>query len=142
VCSSGPDPALASAAADAPPGRVLLVEDDPDAALFFIRVLTQQGGFDVTHRLDPYAALELARCERWDLVVTDLDLPGMTGLDLLAALRSAELTLPVLLVTAQDPRQLSAAVPAPDALLAKPVPAARLLAIAVTLIARARRHAG
>jgi DNA-binding response OmpR family regulator len=115
---------------------VLLVDDDPDAALFFTHVLTRQGGFDVTHRPDPYAALELASCERWDLVVTDLDLPGMTGLDLIATLRSAARTLPVLLVTARDPRYLPASTCAPDALLAKPVPAARLLATAATLVAR------
>jgi CheY-like chemotaxis protein len=135
VYPSGPAAQFAPEAAGDRRRRLLLVDDDPDAALFFTHVLTRQGGFDVTHRPDPHAALQLARCEHWDLVVTDLDLPGMTGLELIAALRSAGRALPVLLVTARDPRYLPPATHAPDALLAKPVPAARLLATAATLVA-------
>jgi DNA-binding response OmpR family regulator len=135
VHTSRPDLELTPEAAGAR-RRVLLVDDDPDAALFFTHVLSRQGGFDVTHRLDPHAALDLARRERWDLVITDLDLPGMTGLDLLAALRSADRAFPVLLVTARYPLLLPPSMAAPDAMLAKPVPAARLLATAEALAGR------
>lgn len=113
-----------------PRGRVLLVEDDPDAAQFFTQVLARRGGFDVTHTADPCAALDLALLGRWDLVVTDLDLPGMTGADLLAALRAAAPGLPVILVTAQDPALLPAGLPA----LPKPVRPAHLVTTAATLI--------
>lgn len=113
-----------------PQGRVLLVEDDPDAALFFTHVLTRRGGFDITHVADPALALDLALLERWDLVVADYDLPGMTGLDLLAALRAAAPALPVVLVTAQDPRLLPPYLPA----LLKPVRPAHLVTTAATLI--------
>ena len=67
-------------------GRILLVEDDHEAAYFAVHVLTTRGHFDVIHTMDPRVALDRTRSERWDLVLTDLDLPGMTGLDLLAAL--------------------------------------------------------
>jgi DNA-binding response OmpR family regulator len=135
VYPSRPNPALAPTTAGPPRKRVLLIEDDPDAALFFVHVLTRQGDFHVTHRLDPYTALDLARSARWDLVIVDLDLPGMTGLDLVGALRSTAPELPVLLVTAQDTRQLPEAIAASDALLAKPVPPGSLLAAAAALLA-------
>ena len=68
-------------------GRILVVEDDPEAALFAVHVLAHQGQFDVTHTADPAVALRLAADEHWDLVLTDMEMPGMTGLELLCALR-------------------------------------------------------
>jgi DNA-binding response OmpR family regulator len=115
---------------------VLLVEDDPDAALFFTHVLTRHGGFDVTRTADPAVALDLVIRGPWDLVVTDYDLPGRTGLDLLAAIRVADPALPVLLVTAREPLPVPTRILSPDALLAKPVPGGQLVATAAALIAR------
>lgn len=45
-------------------------------------------------------ALRLAADEHWDLVLTDLDMPGMTGLELLGALRQVAPALPVTVVSA------------------------------------------
>lgn len=72
----------------------------PDAALFAVYVLTDRGQFEVTHTADPAQALRLAADEHWDLVLTDIEMPGMTGLELLDALRQVAPTLPVALVTA------------------------------------------
>jgi CheY-like chemotaxis protein len=110
--------------------RILLVEDDPDAALFATHVLTGRGGFDVTHTTDPAVALTLAATQPWDLVLTDLDLPTMSGLEMIAALRQMVTRLPIVLVTA-EPRYewpTSADGRGPDAILAKPVTADGLLA--------------
>jgi CheY-like chemotaxis protein len=57
----------------APRGRILLVEDDFEAASFVIQVLTVRNGFEVVHTADPGAALRLATSEAWDLVQTDVD---------------------------------------------------------------------
>ena len=40
-----------------PPGRILLVDDDPALGGYLTRVLRKRGGFDVTHQLDSAAAL-------------------------------------------------------------------------------------
>src|SRR5215472_7929308 len=88
---------------EAAPGarwRVLLVEDDPEAALFATVVLGERGGFEVTHTADPAVALVLAVSGPWDLVLTDMDLPVMSGLELLTALRERVPSVPVLLLTA------------------------------------------
>ena len=121
----------------APQGRILVVEDDPDAATFFRHVLAERGGYDVTHTADPARALALAEREPWDLLLTDLHLPGMTGLELLAAVRPARPALPVVVVTAHDPALLHLPRGYPDACLHKPVAAAHLLITAATLIAGA-----
>jgi len=109
--------------------RILLVEDDPDAALFFTHVLTRRGGFEVTHTSDPVVALALAAEQSWDLVLTDLDLPNMSGLEMLAVLRQMVPTLPVVLCTA-EPRAAwptPAGGGGPEAILAKPAHADDLL---------------
>jgi len=55
---------------------------------------------EVIHTADPVAALRLATDEHWDLLVTDLDMPGMSGLELLGALRQVAPALPVAVVSA------------------------------------------
>ena len=79
-------------------GRILVVEDDQDTALFLRHVLESRGQFEVTHTPDPAAALALVVDEPWDLAVTDLELRGMNGLELVAALRRLAPSLPVLIV--------------------------------------------
>jgi DNA-binding response OmpR family regulator len=112
-------------------GRILVVEDDPDIAFFVTYVLTCRGRFDVTHTADPAAALALAVAEAWDLVLTDLDLPVMSGCELIAALRRAAPGLRVVLLTAVAPDVCLAAsgsASRPDAILNKPVTVDQLLA--------------
>jgi DNA-binding response OmpR family regulator len=117
-------------------GRILLVEDDADAAYYATYVLTRMGGFKVSHTLDPLVALQRARSLPWDLVLTEVDLPGMTGAQLIDALRQAVPALPVVVMTACAPADasLDGLHRRADALLHKPVPPARLIAIAAALI--------
>ena len=89
-----------SAGGSASRGRLLLIEDDPESAFFCTYVLSKRGGFDVTHVADPTVALTLAVTRPWDLVIADLDLPIMSGLEFVAALRRMAPRLPVVLVTA------------------------------------------
>ncbi len=89
-----------SAPSPAARGRILVVEDDPEAALFAVYVLANRGKFEVTHTADPAAALRLAAEQPWDLVLTDMQMPVMTGLELLQALRQVAPGLPVAVMTA------------------------------------------
>jgi CheY-like chemotaxis protein len=118
---------------------VLLVEDDPEFALFCTHVLAKGGRFDVTHIADPTAALALAAAQPWDLVITDLDLPLMSGFEFAAMLRRMMPSLPVVIVTAypQDAPILTSSDHGahPDALLAKPITIDLLLTTATALTA-------
>jgi CheY-like chemotaxis protein len=118
-------------------GRILLVEDDPDAALFAVYVLAKRGQYDVTHTADPAVALQLVAAGCWDLVVTDVEMPGMNGLDLLDALRRVAPALPVAVVSAHAQLSASALLGRADDFLAKPLRVEQLLATATALIGRA-----
>jgi CheY-like chemotaxis protein len=122
------------------PGRILVVEDDPDAALFAVHVLTTRGHFEVTHTADPAVALRLAGSEDWDLVLTDFQLPGMSGLELLDALRELAPALPVALVTANATAAMTQAMrlSSADEWLEKPLGVNQLLDLATGLISRGR----
>src|SRR5580704_14944610 len=122
--------------------RILLVEDDPEAALFAITVLAKRGPFEVTHVTDPAVALRLAAAGGWDLVLTDVEMPGMTGLELLDALRRIAPALPVVVITSHVNLRTAALLRHADEFLTKPVRIDQLLATATALIGRAAGAAG
>ncbi len=83
----------------ADPQRVLVVDDDPTVSEVVARYL-EHAGFVVTVVADGALALERATAEQPDLVVLDLMLPGMDGLEVFAHLR-AEAPVPVVMLTAK-----------------------------------------
>ena len=66
--------------------RVLVVDDEEDAREMLSLILSQ-AGFDVDDAADGFAALAKMSRYRPDVVVTDLRMPGMTGVDLLQRIR-------------------------------------------------------
>lgn len=78
---------------------ILVVEDEPTIARQ-ARDYLVKSGFRVLITGDGRAALEAARCERPDLVVLDLNLPGMDGLDVCRALRRTS-DVPIIMLTAR-----------------------------------------
>lgn len=80
--------------------RILVVEDEPALARHVARALAREGhATDVCH--DGPAGLAAAQRTAPDLVVLDLNLPGLDGLDLLARLRAAGASARVLVLTAR-----------------------------------------
>ncbi|HEX3922128.1 MAG TPA: response regulator [Streptosporangiaceae bacterium] len=80
-------------------GRILLVEDDLVAGRLLTELLSVHGGFEVRHLSDPAQALKLAGAEAWDLVLTDVEMPGMTGHEIVQELRQLRPGLPVAVIT-------------------------------------------
>jgi DNA-binding response OmpR family regulator len=80
--------------------RILLVDDEPDI-LETVSYAVRQQGFDVECAQDGESALELARSGRFDLLICDVMLPGMLGIDVCRIVRE-ESSLPIILVTARD----------------------------------------
>lgn len=79
--------------------HVLVVDDDLDIALF-VRAVLQRAGLTVSTCIDPREALAVAGREVFDVVVTDIEMPGMNGLEFLDRLRQAQPDLPVAVMTA------------------------------------------
>jgi two-component system response regulator PrrA len=82
-------------------GRVLVVEDD-DA----VRTAVDRGlgvhGFDVSSVPDAEAALVLVARRRPDVMIVDIGLPGMSGVELCTKLRGLDVDTPILILSARD----------------------------------------
>lgn len=81
--------------------RLLLVEDDPLIGDGVRTGLTQEG-YAVDWFKDGRLAEQALRTENYDLMILDLGLPKISGLEILKGLRSKENDLPVLILTAKD----------------------------------------
>lgn len=78
--------------------RLLYVEDETDIAEIAVEVLSDD--FVVEHAADGEMGLRMALARRHDVIVVDRRLPGMSGVDLIRAIRTARLATPVLMLTA------------------------------------------
>ena len=87
--------------ADGNPINVLVVDDEAVLAEMVSMALRYEG-WNIATAGDGAAALESARSQRPDVVVLDVMLPDMSGLDVLHKLREENPQLPVLLLTAKD----------------------------------------
>ena len=108
---------------------VLLVEDDP-LVVHALALSLRKGGYDVTVAGDYDQALDRFDGDReFDVVVTDLLMPGGTGLDLLKHIETRDPDLPVVIVTADQSVQAAAEAVREHAFdyLTKPVSRSRLL---------------
>jgi two-component system KDP operon response regulator KdpE len=83
------------------PLRVLVVDDEP-AILRFLRTGLAAQGFIVSEAMAGGPALDVIRRGGTDLVVLDLGLPDMDGLDVIRATRDAGLTVPIIVLSARD----------------------------------------
>ncbi len=88
------------------PKRVLLAEDEPNI-IESLRFLLDRAGFDVRVEVTGRAALNAARSDVPDVLVLDVMLPEINGLDVLRELRadSSGASLPVLMLTAKGQRE-------------------------------------
>lgn len=81
------------------PKRILIVEDEPNISQTLRYNLTREG-YEVSEAATGTVAIELARQRRPDLILLDLMLPEMTGLEVCRVLR-AEMNTPILMLTAK-----------------------------------------
>jgi len=82
--------------------RVLIIEDEERLARNIARVLAEEVSYAVDTSADGEDGLHMAKSNAYDLLILDLLLPGMSGLDILKALRSGGCRTPVLILTARD----------------------------------------
>src|SRR5213083_242936 len=79
----------------------LLVIDDEQGILETLRILLKNEGFDITTAQGGKAGLEQLKASAPDIVLTDLKMPGVTGIEILSAVRGQDPETPVILMTAQ-----------------------------------------
>ena len=100
VAVEGPASAApaASAATEQPPASILVVEDNEEVGAFAETLLSELG-HKVTRASSGEEALDLARAQQFDIVLSDVVMPGMGGLKLAQMLSEEQPQLPVVLAT-------------------------------------------
>jgi PAS domain S-box-containing protein len=119
-------------------GRTILLTDDQKDVLDVLAAMLQAAGAEVAPTTEPADVLAAVRedPEAWDLVITDYDMPSMTGAELATAIRASAPKLPVILVTALT-GVAGRGGEVFDTILAKPIDLQTLLTAAESAIMRA-----
>jgi two-component system KDP operon response regulator KdpE len=109
-------------------GRILVVDDDPQIRRVMRVTLTGQG-YEVDDAKSGDVALEKAREERFDLVLLDMNMPGMDGLETCRAIRGqSEVSIIMLTVRDSERDKVAALDAGADDYVTKPYNATELLA--------------
>ncbi|WJF91708.1 response regulator [Paraburkholderia bonniea] len=83
----------------AAPFEVLLIEDSAEFAVIIRHWLEQHGFANVTHAADGKRGMALVHEARWDLVIADIELPDINGLELVQLAKQVDRWLSVLIIT-------------------------------------------
>jgi len=108
--------------------RILVVDDDPSLCEINARVLSRFG-CEVDLANDGAEAWDALNKDRYDLLITDHQMPLVTGLELIQKLRAEAMTLPVILVSGAVPTEELTRLPGLDiqAVMAKSCPMEQFL---------------
>ncbi len=130
--------AQAAQAAPPKPGIVLVVEDDPDLGGFLRAALERKVDRKVQLAENALLAMKILSEESVDVLVTDIQMPGMTGLEMVSKVRQSFPALPIIMMTAHASVEyaISALRHQVDEFLVKPVSAAELVPKVKDLAAR------
>jgi two-component system response regulator MprA len=120
-------------------GRLLVVEDDPQVRGMLVRALGYEG-FQVRGAPDAATAFASLRAERPDLVLLDLLLPDVDGMEVCRRLRASGDGVPILMLTARDgvEDRIAGLDTGADDYVVKPFETAELVARVRSLLRRAR----
>ena len=82
------------------PERLLIVDDEPDMLKLLSMIIREKTPYEAVTTNNPQEALEFAKKGGFDLVITDLKMPGLDGMDLLDAVKKVDEDIPVIIITA------------------------------------------
>jgi DNA-binding NtrC family response regulator len=80
--------------------KILIVDDEPDMLKLLSMIIREKTSYDVTTTNNPLEALDLAKKNPFDLVITDLKMPGLDGIELLDAVKKVDEDIPFIIITA------------------------------------------
>jgi adenylate cyclase len=118
---------------------ILVVDDNPDLRAYVSKILHSEGGYQVQTAHNGIEGLRLAQIHAPDLIVTDLMMPQVSGLEMICSIRKQENLkgIPIILLTAKtdEETRISGTEGGADAYLAKPFNNRELLAEVRNLLA-------
>ncbi len=88
------------------PTKILIADDDPLMRTLIAVSVSGMEGTDTVEAADGAEALAVFERESFDLVITDWDMPGTSGLDVLKTIRAKGSEVPVIMVTATAEKEM------------------------------------
>ena len=82
------------------PEKLLIVDDEPDMLKLLSMIIKEKTSYEVVTTNNPLEALEFAKKDNFDLVIADLKMPGLDGIELLDAIKRVDENIPVIIITA------------------------------------------
>jgi DNA-binding NtrC family response regulator len=82
------------------PEKLLVVDDEPDMLRLLSMIIKEKTPYEVATTNNPLEALELVKKGEFDLVIADLKMPGLDGIELLESLKRFDEDIPVIIITA------------------------------------------
>ena len=79
---------------------ILAIDDEPHMLTLLERIVTEKTGYDITTTSNSLEVPELLEDRRYDLIISDLRMPGLDGIDILKYIREHQRTEAVILITA------------------------------------------
>ncbi len=82
------------------PEKILIVDDEPDMLVLLSMIIKSRTPYEVITTSNPLEAMEWIKKGGYDLVITDLKMPDVDGMEILRAIRSYDTDIPVIIITA------------------------------------------
>lgn len=82
------------------PEKILVVDDEPNMLRLLKTILTSKTNYDVVTTNNPLEAAKLLQEEAFDLLITDLKMPLLDGMDLIERVKKIDPALPIVMITA------------------------------------------
>lgn len=82
------------------PEKLLIVDDEPDMLKLLSMIIREKTPYEVTTTNNPLEALDFVKKGGFDIVIADLKMPGLDGIELLDAVKRVDQDIPVVIITA------------------------------------------
>ncbi len=82
------------------PAKILIVDDEPDMLKLLSMIIREKTNHESVTTNNPLEAVELVKKTAFDLVIADLKMPGLDGMELLDAIKKKDEDIPVVIITA------------------------------------------
>jgi DNA-binding NtrC family response regulator len=80
--------------------KILIIDDEPDMLKLLSMILREKTLYEVTTTNNPVEAIELVKRGGFDLVISDLKMPGFDGIEIIDAVKRVDEDIPVIIITA------------------------------------------
>jgi DNA-binding NtrC family response regulator len=81
-------------------GKILIIDDEPDMLVMLKMLITDKTTYEVVTTNNPFELEELLAKEDFNLVITDLKMPMLDGIEVLERVKKIEADIPVIVITA------------------------------------------